>query len=66
MFKFDNKNTRTMLMTSFWVFYSLSTHLIPFSSVSIVYFEQVNVRWEMHFINDENVAPNGSNFAFES
>ena len=53
-------------MTSFWVFYSLSTHLIPFSSVSIVSFEQVNVRWEMHFINDENVAPNGSNFAFES
>ena len=33
-------------MTSLWCFYcSLSTYFTPFSSVSIIDFEQVNVRW---------------------
>ena len=54
MFKVNYKNTRT----SFWRFYcSLWTYFTPFSSVSIVHFEQANVSWaismksDMHFIN---------------
>ena len=39
MFKFNNENTRTMSMTH----YELWTYLTPFSSVSIVELEQVNV-----------------------
>ena len=46
MFKVNNKNTRTMSMTSFWCFYCyLWTYFTPFSSASIVNFEQVNVSW---------------------
>ena len=42
MFKVNNKNTRT----SFWCFYCwLWTYFTPFSSVSIVDFEQANVNW---------------------
>ena len=37
MFKVSNKNTRTMLMTSFWCF--------------IVNFEQVNFNWDLNDVN---------------
>ena len=41
-----NKNTRTMSITSFWCFYcKLWTYFVPFSNVSIVDFEEVNVSW---------------------
>ena len=44
MFKVNNKNTRTtsmfLLLTYLWTYYR------PFSSVSIVEFEQVNVSWD--------------------
>ena len=44
MFKVNNKNTRTMSLTSFWWIYCyLWTYFITFSSASIVDFEQVNV-----------------------
>ena len=43
--KVNNKNTRTT-STLFWCFYRyLWTHLAPFSSASIVNFEQVNISW---------------------
>ena len=45
MFKV-NKNTRTTLVTSFSCFYPL-TFNTAFSRVSIVDFEQVNVKWEV-------------------
>ena len=46
MLKVNNKNTRTTSLTSFCCFYSyLWTYFTPFSSVSIVNFEQVNVSW---------------------
>ena len=52
MFKINNKNTRTTSftsLTSFKCFYSqLSTYFTRFSSVSIVYFEQVYVSWVPH------------------
>ena len=48
MFKGNNKNTRAKSVTSFWGFYCwLWTYLTPsFSSVFVVEFEQVNVRWQ--------------------
>ena len=46
MFKVNNKNTGTTSLTPFWCFYcKLWTYFIPFSSVSSVDFEQVNVNW---------------------
>ena len=54
MFKGNNKNIRTTSMMSFWCFYwKLWTYFTPFSSVSIVEFEQVNVNWEVSY-NDRN------------
>ena len=48
MFKANYKDTRTKSMTSFWCRYcQLLTYLTPFSSFSIVEFEQVNVCWEV-------------------
>ena len=48
-FKVNNRNTRTWSLTSltsFWYFYCrLLTYFTPFSSVSIVEFEQVNINW---------------------
>ena len=50
MLKVNNKNSRTMSLTSFWCFYcSLGTHFTPFSSVPMVDFEQVNVASECVF-----------------
>ena len=47
MFKVSNKDTTTTPMASFWYLYCwLWTYFIPFSSVSIVNFEQVNAGWE--------------------
>ena len=47
MFKVNNKETRTMSMTSFWFLYCLLwIYFTHCSSVSIVDFEQVNVGWE--------------------
>ena len=46
MVKNINKNTRTTSLMSFWCFYYwLGTYFTPFSSVSIIDFEQVNVSW---------------------
>ena len=46
MLEVNHKNTRTTSLTSFWCFYcKLWTYFIPFSSVSIVNFEQINVSW---------------------
>ena len=47
MFKVNNRKTRTTLMTFFWCFYfQLWTYFTPFSSVSIVDFEQESVSWD--------------------
>ena len=47
MFKIMNKNARTISVTYFRGFYrQLWTYFTPFSSVSIVDFEQVSVKWE--------------------
>ena len=46
MFKVNSKNIGTTSVTSLWYFYcSLWTYFTPFSSVFIIDFEQVNVRW---------------------
>ena len=46
MFKVNNKNTRTITITSFWFFYwSLRTYFTSFSGVSFVDFGEVNVIW---------------------
>ena len=43
MFKVNNKNTRTTLLTLFWCFYcQLWIYFTCFSSVFVVEFEQVN------------------------
>ena len=48
MFKVNNNFTRMTSMTLFLCFYCyLRTYLTPFSNVSIVNFEQVNVSWEV-------------------
>ena len=48
MFKVNYEDTRTKSVTSFWCRYcQLITYLTPFSSFSIVEFEQVNVCWEV-------------------
>ena len=48
LFKVNNKDTRTTSMTLFWCFYcELLTYFTPFSSVSIVDFEQVSVGWDV-------------------
>ena len=47
MFTVNNKNTRPTSMTSFWCFYCwFWTYLVPFSSASIIDFEQVNISWD--------------------
>ena len=44
MFKINNKSTRTASMMSFLCFYSLLwTYFLPFSSVSFVDFEQIDI-----------------------
>ena len=46
MFKNNNKNTKgTLIMSLLCFYYKLWTYFTPFSSVSIVGFEQVNVSW---------------------
>ena len=49
LFKVNNRNTRSWSLTSltsFWCFYCrLLTYFTPFSRVSIVEFEQVNINW---------------------
>ena len=48
MLEFNNKNTITTSLTSCWCFYcKLGTYFTPFSNVSIVDFEQVNVSKEV-------------------
>ena len=53
MFKIKNKNTRATSMTSSGAFIvnltplTYLTYLTPFSSVSIVDFEQVNASWNV-------------------
>ena len=48
----NNKNTKTMSLTSFWCFYcKLWTYFSSFSSACIVNFEQVNVSWEVEQVN---------------
>ena len=45
MFKVNNKNTRTMSVTSLWCFYcELSIYFKSFSSAFIVDSEQLNVK----------------------
>ena len=47
MFRVNNKDTRTTLLASFWYRYCLIwTYFTPYSSVSIVNFEQLNAGWE--------------------
>ena len=47
MLKVSNKNTRTTFRTSFCCLYCLLwRYLVPFSTLSIVNFEQVNVCWD--------------------
>ena len=49
MFKVKNENTTTTSFTWFWCFYcQLWTYSTPFSSVSIVDFEQVNASSELN------------------
>ena len=46
MFRVNNKDTRTMSITSFWCLHcKLSTYSTTFSSVSSVDFELVNACW---------------------
>ena len=46
MFKVNNKDTGTTLLSSFWCLYcQLGTYFTPFFSVSIVNFDQVNAGW---------------------
>ena len=46
MFKVNIKDMKATLMTSFWCIYcELCSDFKPFSSVSIINFEQVNVCW---------------------
>ena len=55
MLKVDNRGTKTMPMTSCWCLYCFyyvlvsllltSKYFLPFSSVSIVEFQQVNACW---------------------
>ena len=46
IFKVNSRSTRTTPLASFWCFQcELWTYFTPFSGVSIVDFEQVNVRW---------------------
>ena len=42
MFKVNNKDTRTTPLASFWYL----CYFTPFSTVSIVNFEQVNAGWD--------------------
>ena len=50
MFKFNNKNTRTLSLTSFWCFIvNFWSYFTPFSCIFIVDFEQVNVSWVFLF-----------------
>ena len=50
MFKVNNKNTRTMSMTSFWCFYrQFCTYFTLQTNVSNVDFEQTNVSWVVLF-----------------
>ena len=46
MFKFNDKNTRTTPLASFWCSLLILNKFHTFSIVSIVDFEQVNVSWE--------------------
>ena len=46
MFKVNNKDTRMISITLFGCFYCW-TYFTPFSRVSIVDREQVNVSWEL-------------------
>ena len=47
MLKVNNKDTTTTPVASFWYLYwLLSTYFTPYSSVSIVNFEQVNAGWD--------------------
>ena len=45
LFKVNNKNTRTAVVTSFRCFYLTLNIFHTFSSISIVEFEQVNAIW---------------------
>ena len=55
MFKLNNKNTRTTSLKSFQCFYCyLWTYLPPFSSVSIVDFEQAGLYFVGFIPADQN------------
>ena len=50
MFRINNEDIRTTSISSFWYLYCyLWSYFIPFSSISIVHFEQVKVCWEVTF-----------------
>ena len=50
MFKVNNTNIRTALLTSFCCFYcETRTYFAPSSTVSVIKFEQVNVSWKAEF-----------------
>ena len=49
MFKFNNRDTRTMPLTLFWCLEcQLWTYLTHFSSVSVIEFDEVNFCWEIY------------------
>ena len=49
MFKVNNRNTRTTLLTPFWRFSFTFAIFYTFSNVSVVGFGQVNVSWVSSF-----------------
>ena len=68
LFKVKNRNTRKMCkicsklaikaMTSFWCFYcKLWTYFTLFSSVSVVNFEYVNIRWVVPISKNDFYSP---------
>ena len=67
MFIIINRNSRTTSLTSFRCFYCwLWTYFTPFSSVSIINFEQVNVSWiycDVKFIININLKHFRKHFA---
>ena len=56
LFKAINKDTRMILLTSFWFLYCyIWTDFTNCSRVSIVHFEQVNVGWVVKLAMWENI-----------
>ena len=51
MFQVNKKDTRMTSVMWFWFFIVNFKHFTPFSNISIVYFEQVNVSWVLNFMD---------------